>query len=325
MSVAVYAVRRHPAWLIPLVVALAVGAVLLLPAVRSHAAPPSNDTCASPTTLVLGTSTTGDTTNATNDYNATVTPTTTPSTQAVPAAGPDVVYKLTLTSNELAQITVKAQFQVSTYATPVKENGALGTIADCGKAFVPTGIEPFANDGGRLVLFGPSGGVLTDWYIVVDGWTATDKGPFEIGTSLASEINAQVGDNTEAVVGSLLPHLTKWNYSESSTRSGFREFITLESATAQTVSISYFLDPTSPGFTAGMANPTVTNVVLPAGTRVTVIANDPATGGVGQNLDFAFEVDGTFPVQVAAALYSNRDVGLGVPINGLSDLQGQHN
>jgi hypothetical protein len=292
MPAALATTRRHPLWVVPLVAALAVGAFVLWPSTRSNAAPPSNDTCASPTPIALGQSLTGDTTNAANDYSAIVTPTTNPVTHAVPAAGPDVVFKLTLTDDQVSQVTVKAQFQVSLYATPVTD---IGTVADCGKAFSSGVSKTFATDGPRLVL--PSyAGVIeahlfsTDWYIVLAGWTPNDKGPFEIGVSLADSFNS-FGDNGQAVVGSLLPRFTTWSFSESSTRDQFREFITLESAQTQSVAISYFIDPSSPG-AAGVANPTVKIVNLPAGQRVTVIANDPATGGVGPNLDFAVQIQG---------------------------------
>jgi hypothetical protein len=117
---------------------------------------------------------------------------------------------------------------------------------------------------------------------------------------------------------------TQWTFTEGSTRDGLRMFITLLSKQSQTVTINYFIDPGSPGG-AGLTNPVVRTVDLPANQRVTVIANDPPTGGVGANLDFSTEIDGVAPFRAAAVLYSNRDVGLGSATNGESGIQGDHN
>jgi hypothetical protein len=89
------------------------------------------------------------------------------------------------------------------------------------------------------------------------------------------------------------------------------------------VTLTYLVDPGSPGF-AG-TNPVVKTVNLPAGQRVTVVANDPPTGGAGPNLDFSLRITGGTPFQASAVLYSTRDVGLGTPINGVTGIQGQHN
>lgn len=344
MSLAVGAVRRRPLGLVPLLAALAVGLFVLAPASRSQAAPPPNDTCgtngANAIPLTFGTFANGDTSQATNNYSAVVTPTSPSSpASAVPAAGPDVVYKIDLTTNQWSQVTVKAGFQASVYATLDTHGGSLslGSSADCGRALAvstPNSQISIASNGGPILLLPPTnpGDPVITWYIVVDGWGSADKGAFEIGVSLAPLIDSGGTtinlDNSQAVIGSVVRSLStrnsQWDFSESSTRDGFREFITLSSDTTQDVTISYFIDPGSPG-AAGLANPTLKTVHLPAGQRVTVIANDPPTGGVGQNLDFAFRVNGSAPFQASAVLYSVRDVGLGQPAVGVTGIQGQHN
>src|SRR5687768_17235802 len=83
--------RRHPQIVIPLIIALAAVAFLLLPPSASDAAPPANDSCGvdgeNAQTLQIGEPLEGNTTEASNDYEAIVTPTATPSVSAVPAKG----------------------------------------------------------------------------------------------------------------------------------------------------------------------------------------------------------------------------------------------
>src|SRR5262245_43585719 len=141
MSQTVRALRARW-WVIPLVAVLAVGAYLILPSTRAHSAP-TNDNCSSIDTqpiLSIGSYVTGDTSTAANDYNAVITPTRTSgeSANGVPSAGPDVVYRVTITGDESAKITVKAAFEVSLYAVPenVTPTAPIQLGPDtCGKAF----------------------------------------------------------------------------------------------------------------------------------------------------------------------------------------------
>src|SRR5437016_2773818 len=117
MSHAVRGIRQRW-WLIPLVAVLAIGTYLILPSTRGNTAP-TNDSCsniASQGTLHPGDVVNGDTTSAVNDYNATITPTTTPVKRAVPAAANDVVYRVAVTEGETPKVTVKAPYEVSLYA-----------------------------------------------------------------------------------------------------------------------------------------------------------------------------------------------------------------
>jgi hypothetical protein len=290
----------------------------------------------------------GSTAEATDNYQAVITPSMGASPRAVPANGPDVVFRIDLTSNEFAAVIVKAPFQVSLYAAISAPDAGVGSPNDCGLATIlgsSGGQVPFASSGGGpifLIASTTTGRVVT-YYVVVDGWTAADKGNFEIAVSrdVFLSSNQVYVNNTQAVTGSVLKGLeglfqeltpvitglaakyTRWDFSESSTRDGFREFITLSSDVAQTVTLTYLIDPTSPGF--GGTNPVVMTKSLPAGQRVTVIANDPSTGGAGQNLDFSLRITAASPFQASAVLYSTRDVGLSEPVVGVTGIQGQHN
>ena len=338
MTLALRSARRHPMWLISLVAALAIGAVLVLPSSRSEAAPPANDNCgtngAGAQTLPLAVAVQGDTSEASDDYDAVITPTANPSQSAVPADGPDVVYKLTLTDGQFAQVTVKAPFQASIYATATSEG--IGSPRDCGRAYRSVfgdSIEVAANDGGSLLLFDISeddDGLSTDWYLVVDGWTTEDRGRFEIAASLTSLTTGLLGNNSQAIIGSLLFALeervdkfTQWDFAEGSTREDFEVFITLLSDVNQDVTVFYFADPTT--LPAGAANPIMRTVSLTAGERKTLRGTNPAEFGAGEGIDFATRVVGSAPFQASAIMYSNRDVGLGVPTNGVQNIQGEHN
>ena len=319
-------IANHPVRSSLVAALLTAAAFLVFPISSSHAAAPANDTCSAPVPLTLGTVVDADSTQAADNYQATTISDT--ATVLAPSAGPDLVYTLTLTGTETAQVFVAAPFNVSLYAA---SNSPLTPTTPCGKSQFPAAT---AQNQIGLFPFFPPGTTETVWSIVVDGWTAADAGPMEVGTTVGGgcpftcEAIAIGGlDQASASLGSTLTDLksksTRWSFAESSTRGGLREFITLSSPTTQDVTITYNLDPSSPGF--GGVNPVVRTVHLVAGQRSTVVANDAANGGAGPDLDFSFLVEGASSFDASAALYVNRDIGLGSVSVGFTNIQGESN
>jgi hypothetical protein len=327
--------HRHPFWLVPLVAAVTATGFLFLPTSPSRAVGPGNDSCSSPVPLTSGTVIQADSSQAASNYKATTVTDT--STVIVPSAGPSLVYTLTLTDAQSATVFVIAPFNVSVWAA---SNSPANPTTPCGEAQSVT----FASAQNAIVVlpFFPSGTKATVWSIVIAGWTPNDRGVMKIATVMPSSacqfacealpIGIAGGDAAgvqssigaaQGAIASLQPKFTHWSFAESSTRDGLREFITLSSPVTQDVTITYNLDPSSPGF-AG-TNPIAKTVHLIAGQRATVSAADGTTGGAGPNLDFSFTVDGMSSFSAAAVLYVNRDVGLGVVGNGFTDIQGESN
>src|SRR5207237_9294014 len=114
-------------------------------------------------------------------------------------------------------------------------------------------VQSFASPGPTLALYDFSQREgQTDYYIVVDGWRPTDKGHFEIAVTKGSVATIPSGETQAAVAGigmqiqaataqitdqiqaaSNPSQFTRWDFAESSTRTGLREFITLASETDQ--------------------------------------------------------------------------------------------
>lgn len=163
-----------------------VSASLLMITSPADAAPPSNDACAGAIELPFGVAVTGSTRKANNDYTAeNAKPPPDPDLTLVPSAGPDVVYHVTLPAQTHAMVTVLAKYRVSVYAAI--NAPSLNVDDPCGKATLSKSSGQqvsFASQGGSMILLaGTSPSDVVGYWLVVDGWTAKDKGGFTIAIS----------------------------------------------------------------------------------------------------------------------------------------------
>jgi hypothetical protein len=174
---------------VPLLLSLSIALLLTFGVVlagASQAAPPGNATCSSPQALAVGQVLAGTTTDGGNNYLAHTTNPAYPAS-VVPADGPDVVYRIEVAPLQQVQVSVNASFRASVYAA--LNAPAVGIVDPCGSATVATSegdqVAFVSAHGGPLWLLGPrddAGGSIP-YFVVVDGWTAADHGPFDITAS----------------------------------------------------------------------------------------------------------------------------------------------
>jgi len=173
--------RRHPWWMAAFT-GLLVAGLVGIPRI-AQAAPPANDTCAAPQAVPLATPIEGTTAEAVNNYEARDAA----NVLHVPSAGPDVVFEVTIPEDGPSVFfQATGTFRMSLYASIVNLPESSGGLP-CAQVHPSGGA---ANPSTSLFLSG-SDDTPTIWNVVLDGWTAQDKGSFTVLTTIVDSYDFQ--------------------------------------------------------------------------------------------------------------------------------------